>query len=453
MTPRQKLAKGREGTLDHMPYLARYVYSLRPVETEGTGTLGVSQDGVLFWDPVFVIETPMGELSYVILHEALHLLLRHHARAVECYGEYPSQLEQMCMNIAADLVIDQTMDCMRDLAPKGGVRLGRFCQQLRMTLDFPPNLEMTEYYRLIMSRLPKSPQGTPEKDPASPGVEDGDESMPAGQQQDTPSEIQKQDREGKSGSREDAGRKAAQSDVMSGGSASDGVQRPWESRDETWEAFQEVIAAQQAEQAIREAQLLNPGWVPGNLIESISQFLRPQPSPFDHLRSVVASSVSSPIGGRMPTYRRLSRKQPPDMSRLRGYITTQSDAVVIVDTSGSMSDRETKERALQVISDGLRKLRSVMVICADTRIRTSERLSSVSNFRWAGGGGTDMSSVICRVDKERRPDSIVVVTDAATPWPVSQPRARVVVALTQETRYAQRIPAWCKVVPLFKEKQ
>ena len=117
-----------------------------------------------------------------------------------------------------------------------------------------------------------------------------------------------------------------------------------------------------------------------------------------------------------------------------------------------MGDRETKEKALQVISDGLKKLSQVKVVCADTRIRSSKRLSSLRNFEWVGGGGTCMDKAIEQVDAEDKPDAIILITDAATGWPQRQTRARVVVALTQDSGWRQGIPKWMRTVPLFKER-
>lgn len=452
MTPRQMLSKAREGTLDHMPYLTRYVYSLRATEVTGYGTMGVSKDGVLFWDADFVRARPMDALVYLVIHETLHLLLRHHARAVECYGEYPSPLQRLVMNISADLVVEQMMSSMRGIAPGDRIRLGCYVPELRVTLNLPPNLDMLEYYRRIMA-LVQSQGSSSSGEPDDSGTEEQGQTPDAdtgGRQQGGGRPPAPQPESPHGSAAPSASESSASTLMRHGGSASDGVARPWETPDPTWEAFQEVVSACQADQELRQAHMLNPGSVPGNLLEAVRQFLRPQPSPWDHLRSAVAGSVTSPIGGRQSTYRRLSRKQPEGMCRLRGYTPTQSHAVVVVDTSGSMHDRETKERALQVIADGLRKLKTVEVVCADTRIRTSKRLSTVENFRWVGGGGTDMASVISQVDRERRPDSIVVVTDAATRWP-AQTRARLVVALTSnDHQWRQAIPSWAKVV-LLKE--
>jgi hypothetical protein len=76
-------------------------------------------------------------------------------------------------------------------------------------------------------------------------------------------------------------------------------------------------------------------------------------------------------------------------------------------------------------------------------------LKDVQNFEWEGGGGTDMARALREVDRDERPDSIVLITDAATDWPSRQTRAKVVVALTQDSYYRQQIPRWCKTVPLY----
>jgi predicted metal-dependent peptidase len=448
VSPRQRLAAGRVRTFEYAPYLASYIYGLKQQEAKGSGTCGISKDGVIYWDPAFVTELSVDMLAYVVLHEAFHLIFRHHARAQEVYGEQPTHLAMTAMNIAGDLVIEQTLEFMQALRPDGAIHLGSTCPQLGITLDFPPNLDMIAYFRLIMARL-KAPGEQPGDGAASDDqCKSGDRTAPGRGRP----EKRHQESDGKEGSAVRTSVPRAVCSAGSGGSASDGVRRDYETADDSWQAFGELVSAAAMEQAIDKQEAIHPGSVPGVLKEAIRHLLRPQPDPFEQLRSVVASSTAAPLGGRMPTYRRLSRKQPAGMCRLRGQLSTASSAVVVIDTSGSMNDRETKERALQVIADGLRKLHSVKVVCADTQIRSSARLRDVNNFVWEGGGGTDMASVLSEVDHRDRPDSIVLVTDAATRWPPSQTRARVVVALTCDSSYRQQIPSWCKTVPLFAQK-
>lgn len=449
MSPRQRLAAGRVRTFEYAPYLASYIYSLKQQEAKGSGTCGISKDGLIYWDPIFVMGLSIDSLAYVILHEALHLIFRHHVRAQEVYGDSPQDYPRMAMNIAGDLVIEQTLEFMRPLRPEGAVHLGCECSSLGMKLDFPPNLDMVAYYRLIMDRL--TPTGSSSENGEKRGRvgEPGDRPSPGRGQPDK--RVQEQD--GKEGSATSQSIPRAVCSPGSGGSAGDGVVREHEAADDSWQAFGELVAAGSMEDAISKQESIHPGSVPGVLKEAIRHFLRPQPDPFERLRSIVASATAAPLGGRMQTYRRLCRKQPTGMCRLRGQLSTAASAVVIVDTSGSMNDRDTKERALQVISDGLRKLQCVKVVCADTEIRSSIRLRDVTNFVWEGGGGTDMAAVLSEVDRRDRPDSIVLITDAATRWPSMQTRARVVIALTCDSSYRQQIPSWCQTVPLFGESR
>ena len=451
MTPRDKLAAGRVRTFEYAPYLASYIYSLKQQESPGSGTCGVTKDGILLWDPKFVDSLDRDTLAYVILHETLHLIFRHHARANEVYGETPDPTLQLAMNVAGDLVIEQTLSFMRPIRPPGAMYLGAECKQLGIKLDFPANLDLLQYYGLITAAMRDRPKG------GGGGAGDGQEGKDSADGGDGVgnSRVQQklpQSRSGKKGASSQSNGRAAACRPGSGGSAGDGVRRGHEQQDESWQAFQEMVNASNLEQAIAKHEAQHPGTVPGFLKETIRHFLRPQPDPFEHLRSVVASATASPLGGRSATYRRLSRKQPADVARLRGLLSTQASAVVIVDTSGSMGDRETKERALEVVAKGLRKLRSVKVVCADTRICSSQRLTSVENFEWVGGGGTDMAAALEEVDKSDRPDSIVLITDAMTGWPRRQTRARVIVALTCDSCYRQEIPAWCKTVPLYTKE-
>ena len=454
MTPRDKLAAGRIRTFDYCPYLASYVYSLKQQEVKGTGTCGISKDGVLHWDPAFIESLDVDTLAYVILHEALHLIFRHHARANEVYGETPDPKDQFIMNVAGDLVIEQTLAFMRPLRPPSAVHVGAECPQLGISLDYPENLDMLDYYGRIQADIRQ--QGKQPSD-GDGQQQEKSEDTPDGNEAGGGSQVSKkspQNQSGKKGAANKPNGRAAACAPGSGGSAADGVRRQSEKPDESWATFQESLSASKLEDAIEKHESSNPGSVPGSLKESIKTFLRPQPDPFEQLRSSVATATASPLGGRMATYRRMSRKQPADLCRLRGQLTTQASAVVIVDTSGSMGDRETKERALDVIARGLRKLRSVKVGCADTHIRSSIKLQNIDNFEWVGGGGTSMDVAIEEVDKTDKPDSIVLITDAQTDWPARQPRARVIVALTHPDGYwRDRIPAWCKTVSLVSQER
>jgi predicted metal-dependent peptidase len=472
MTPRQLLGQARVHTFDYIPYLASYVYSLREQECPGIGTAAVDAHGNLYWDPEYIVEIGKGAAAYLVAHETCHLVFDHCARAVEIIGEDADETQRLIINIAGDLVIEQTLSMMRHLRPAGAIHLGCVVPQLgNMKLDFPENKSMQEYRRLILEKL-KEQQQKPEQgnqkqqpNPQQGGGGQGDDDLPPVQGDlDGEGEVQPGDNDPPP-----AGGESGQGDSQDGdsqkpgapgmgGSCADGQPREYEKPgDGSWDAWGEDMAAAASEQAIAQFEAKGIGTVPGTIKEALAQKLRPQPDPFDQLRSAVCSSVAAPVGGRDFSHRRRSRKQPPgdDMPILHGRITVQPHAVVIVDTSGSMAGSDLKARALSVIGQGLRKLTRVKVYCADTNVRSSEIVTSTKRFEWAGGGGTNMSRALEEVDADEHPDSIVLVTDAQTNWPAKKTRARVVVAYTGDTAssYYRRIPTWCRTVVLNRGGQ
>lgn len=440
--PRKLLADMRVGTFEHVPYLASYIYAMREHERPGTKTMAVDQHGNMYWDPQFVSSITKQEGSYCVVHEVLHLIFRHHERAKILIGTKPTELQKMVSNIAADLVIEQAMSMMRHLRPEGAMHLGQHLPQFGFALDFPPDLRYEEYYRLIMDRLnpdPDESDDSQQQQSDSDGEDDGEQSQGGGQPQPEGGEAPDQ---------------APQPDGKpcspgSGGSCADGQPRPYEEQpDGEWEAFGEDIAAEMAEKAIDDYEK-SRGNVPMGIKQAIGGKLRPVADPWGQLRSAVATSVAAPVGGRETTYRRMSRKQHPDMLRLRGHIYTQPSAVVVLDTSGSMCNPDDQAKALSCISAGLRKLARFKVICGDTRIALRKDVSSIKQIVWAGGGGTDMAAILEEVDKRDRPDSIVIVTDCETGWPARATRARVVVACTNADDHSfNLVPKWCRKVRL-----
>jgi predicted metal-dependent peptidase len=489
MTPRQLLGQARVHTFEFAPYLASYVYSLREQEAPGIGTAAVDAAGNLYWDPEFITKIGKEQGAYLILHEVLHLIFDHHSRAPEIIGENPTELQRFVCNVAADLVIEQTLDAIRHLRPDGAVYLGVEVPAWGITLDFPENRSVQEYYRLIMEKLKRSGDNNQQQGD-SDGESDSDESAGSGGEQGDSSasggdgDGEGDNQSGNTGASDTGGEgpsddQANGSSVAppsgagsppsgqgsappppgspgTGGSCADGCPRSYEiESDGSWEAYGEDMAAAQAEEAIAKYESSNPGKVPGNIKQALKQKLRPTPNPFDQLRSAVCTSVASPVGGRDYSHRRRSRKQPPgdDAPLLHGRITVQPHAVVIVDTSYSMMRTDIQAKALSVIAQGLRKLGRVKVYCADTQVQSHKMVATTKLFEWHGGGGTDMPTAIAQVEKEDKPDSIVLITDAETDWHGTKPRARVVVAYTGKTgtHWHNSIPKWARVVPLPQE--
>jgi predicted metal-dependent peptidase len=76
-------------------------------------------------------------------------------------------------------------------------------------------------------------------------------------------------------------------------------------------------------------------------------------------------------------------------------------------------------------------------------------VQSMQGFEVQGGGGTDMGQAIETIDKELRPDAILMVTDCETGWG-KKPRARVVIAATEAPSEYYPTPTWATVIDLSK---
>jgi predicted metal-dependent peptidase len=190
--------------------------------------------------------------------------------------------------------------------------------------------------------------------------------------------------------------------------------------------------------------------VPGCLKDAVGLRLRPQADPLDVLRATVARAIASPVGAPDYTLRKFSRRQQADGPRLRGVKKEMPNVVVILDTSGSMHG-DRVEKAMGVIAKAVSRLKSVKVVSYDADLHGRKAVTSMAAFSWEGGGGTNMGKAIEQVDKEDRPDAIVLVTDLETPWPERMPRARVVVAAVDSKPYwLERVPGWVKLCDVSK---
>jgi predicted metal-dependent peptidase len=473
MTPRQLLGQARVRTFEYVPYLASYIYSLKERETPGIGTTAVDDAGNLYWDPKFIVECGVDKGAYLVAHEVLHLIFDHHSRAKEMVP-HPTPQQKFILNVAADLVVEQTLKGMRHLRPEGGICLGVCVPQLGgMKLNFPENRSFQEYYRLICEKLKQQSEqekkddkgkasgdggGNRSGNPGQPGDRDSQQPNGSGPQAGSDQSGSGGDSaDNPAGQGRDQGHGGSPTDRRpcapgTGGSCADGVRRSYEvESDGSWETYGQDIAAAGIEKYEND----NPGSVPGTIKDAIKARLHPTPDPFAQLKSAVCTSVASPVGGRDFTHRRRSKKQSPgkDDPLLHGRMTVQPYAVVIVDTSGSMMTPEIQAKALSVIGQGLRKLGRVKVYCADTHVRSKAEVSSIRSFDWHGGGGTNMSRAVEEVDEKDKPDSIILLTDAETHWSSKKPRARVVVAYTGKrgSHWHKAIPSYFRTVPLTKE--
>jgi predicted metal-dependent peptidase len=499
---RKKLALMRVACAKAVPYLAHSMYGLIAVERPGIGTMAVDARQRLYYDPKFVAGITEECGVFALLHELLHVLLDHCGLAAKHLGPRATAQQLEAWNVAADVVVNGILTHWLPHAPAGIMTAERF--------GFPPKLSVIQYYDLLMQEQeqdePDSSSGEDEDDDTSSKEsddgeeEDGDSdggrdrgsepeeqgdrggSEPddaegseggaadvrggAGERAPDPGQDRegdgdgedrgdRQDRDGESGEGDgdhDGGDEEGGDDAP-GGSCADGQPRSYELPPDPADADREYASAKELEEAIAEQEASAPGSVPGELKSAVAARLRPQPDPLDMLRGAVARAVASPLGMPDFTLRRMSRRQQKDGPRLRGIKRELPSVVIILDTSGSMSlhnkNYPRAEKAMGVIAQAVKRLRSVRVVCWDTHLHSKQMLTSIRQFEVHGGGGTDMHAAIMEVDSTLRPDAIVLVSDMEFSWKETKPRARVVAAAVS---WADRYPApsWVRVVDLAK---
>jgi predicted metal-dependent peptidase len=145
---------------------------------------------------------------------------------------------------------------------------------------------------------------------------------------------------------------------------------------------------------------------------------------------------------------RPSRRQAPGGVLLPRPCARQPHIAVVIDTSGSMGDRELAA-GLAEVAGAVRAVGTpITVIACDTSATVMRAVTRARDVRLIGGGGTDMSNGLrSAADLRHLPDVVVVVTDGHTPWPAAPPtplaRTQILVALVGDGLPG---PAWATTV-------
>ena len=368
-------------------------------------TIGVSRDGILTWDREFVdsfAEDKLHELAYVLLHEVMHVILRHHERG-EALGIVPEPSEDLvaratAWNFAGDACINEDirkiMEAYKDAKlPAGWITPER--------LEQPPGLIAEERYHRLMKAAKKQSPGSGSKGKLSPHPGRG----------------------------------------WCGGAS--GHPHPGEpeggSKDGRSEAAMERMRKETAE-AVRAAAEKDRGSVPDSLVRWADVELAPPKIPWrEKLARVVRGAVAFKSGSTDLTWNRPSRRQAGVGFGIGRPVVPATHApvpkvAVLVDTSGSMS-----ELALQVVASELQGVlaatgANVTVATVDAELQGIRDCKSIQEAvgLFKGGGGTVLiHGWKALLERKPAPDVIIVCTDGYIGgpddgYPAIEPKARVV---------------------------
>jgi predicted metal-dependent peptidase len=180
------------------------------------------------------------------------------------------------------------------------------------------------------------------------------------------------------------------------------------------DAERQQIRDEIKEAMISAAQTCDASNLPSGVKRIISELTEPKMNWRELLRMQLESTIKSDY-----TWLRASRKGWHVDAVMPGMRTTDAvDIAVMLDMSGSISDRQSKDflSEIQGIMEAFEDYR-IHVACFDTEVYNakqynSDNLEDINDYDLAGGGGTDFDCIFRYLkDSELEPKKLVVFTD------------------------------------------
>jgi predicted metal-dependent peptidase len=382
-----------------VPYLSAAVWALRgPFWRKGINTAGVSKDFRVYIDPDFIQQIDKRTLAAVIEHEVWHVLLEHCTRCAD--------RERQRWNVVADAEIHTAH--LRDASLTA---LNDACAAV------------------TRSKL---------------GSDDGGII--------TPSVLGLPD--GRTAEFYYDNVRVCEVCTYQSGSGVDGSPRDYETpqpgdpKTEGASTAERRAITRDVAQAVQKSK--NRGDTPGGVERWAEEILG---SPSVDWRVLYRQALHTAVGRRAGavdyTYSKPSRR---DAGARRGYVAPGlyrpvPEVAVILDTSGSMSERELGLAMREIVGIARSVGARIQVASCDADIYGWTHYSA--SMQLSGGGGTDMAlGVAAAAALKPTPHVIVVMTDGETPWPDESVKRSAVVAVLTSPYSADNVPDWITTIVL-----
>jgi predicted metal-dependent peptidase len=378
-----------------MPYFRTGLQSLVPREAPGLGTIGVSDRSVLMIDQEVLGEMTADEAGTVLLHEYLHIYLRHTQRyeALVRSGALSSSSEdRKLMNQAFDAEINDNLVEANCAMPK----LGGEEMITPASLNLPAHRTAEEYLVELLKRRQKNNGGG-----------GNDENKPGW---------------GRCGS-------GAGNPLPDEPDAQQRAEDP-EGRSEVEQHIQRKQDSESIQQAARSN---SRGNVPAGLARAANAMLAPAEIPWtEKLARSARQAVAHVLGMGDFTFTQRARMQGSleasygdEAPVLPGEHSPRAEILIAVDTSGSIGDAQLK-KVLEEANAILRNMGGAKItfVSIDAEIHTLKRVHTVQEISagLAGGGGTDFRPVFELLPKLKpRPNIVAFFTDLYGPYPKEPP--------------------------------
>jgi predicted metal-dependent peptidase len=378
------------------------------------------------------------QLAQVWYHEVAHWLREHEARANALHAD------ARLWNLAADMEINDYLPDEMAYPSLVGEPLAVLPRRYNL-----PDGEIAEwYYQRLVERAREQAQAGGQQQSQAGGQQ---QSQAGGQQQ-------SQAGEGAQGAPpraptplshpvgEGSGVRATQSAAGEGaihwdeGSGVHGQARPWELHaddpstnalsDFDRQALQEEVARRIVEHQKER------GTAPAGWLRWAEAILKPKVNWREQLKRILRGVISEGLGHRLDySYRRPHRRSavyhPIYLPALQGEYKPR--VACVVDTSGSISDRELMQSLAEVraVLEALRI--PVTIIPCDAVPYEAIRVFHGSDWLKVrqglrGGGGTDMvAGLNAALALKPKPEAVIVLTDGHTPFPSTRPKDTAVI--------------------------
>lgn len=424
-----KISAGKRVVKMKLPYFTVMLDSLALEAVPGLGTFGVTEHLVLIYDPGVLAEWTLRKVAFVIAHEGMHVFHKHNQRAKRI-GISPNSEDAMLWNVCADAWINRILLEVFGWIPDDAV--------LPKDLGLPDDANMTTEEAFVLLRKKRQQQrqqqggggggGQGSQDgqdeangSAGGGGEPGDDSASDGQRGGSGKERTDQGQGGHNEGEGPAHGKAC------GGWCGSGAGRklPNEPAPDHPASRNpghiERIVRQVAEQIQAEASK-HAGTVPGGLLRSAEELLKPPKIPWrTRLRTLLRSASARTMGAVDSGYFGVSRRQAGvgyghGAPVLPKFFAPVIKVDFVVDTSGSMSQTDLGA----AMREGQGILRAVgadvWFTAIDRKVHTQKRVGSIKSMLklLKGGGGTSFIPYFESLKKRKkseRPNIVVFATD------------------------------------------
>lgn len=428
MNDKDIIAAARIRVTNKHPYVAAVLLSLRPIPMPGLGTMGVSADWKLYYDPATLqqwgVKSPDHDgVAAVLAHEVWHALKDHAGR---CGGR-----DKAKWNRAADREINDDLTQAGWRLPTTKNPDGSIGKALMPSDIKQPNGELAELY---YEKEPEQKQQGGGEGQCSPG------------QQGTPGSGGCCG--GCSGNPREFENKVAaaqkQGDAQASGSDVDGISA----------GDREILRRQVAEAV--QTHCKGRGTVPLGL--KCWADLELEPAKIDwrsKLRANVRALIADKAGKSDYTYARPSRRQwglRAVMGRapiLPSLHQPNPRVGIVLDTSGSMNGSPQKAALAEVVGIVRATGSPVKAWAVDAAIQATVNLVGARDVEKlnVGGGGTSMANGLRHTDKQKC-DLLILITDGYTDWPErGELRTKTLVCITPG---GHKPPDWMPCIEIEK---